>query len=109
MSAISCARRFFDLGEHAKVIVLFVAEGEDKPLKYPHMFQAAELMIINKIDLAPYVDFDVEAAVANARNVNPSIEEIRLSARTGESLQQWYAWLRNHSRELHSHGQGELF
>ena len=66
----------FDLGEHGKVIVLSVAEGEDKPLKYPHMFQAAEVMIVNKIDLAPHVDFDVETAIANARKANPSIEEI---------------------------------
>lgn len=94
----------FDLGEHAKVIVLSVAEGEDKPLKYPHMFQAARLMIINKIDLAPHVDFNVEAAVANARKVNPSIEELRLSAKTGEGLQQWYEWLRKHSGQHYSAG-----
>jgi hydrogenase nickel incorporation protein HypB len=84
----------FDLGERAKVIVLSVAEGEDKPLKYPHMFQAAELMIVNKTDLLPHVDFDVEKAIANARLVNPSIEALRLSARTGEGMEAWYAWLR---------------
>jgi len=63
----------FDLGERAKVVVFSVTEGEDKPLKYPHMFAAAEIMILNKIDLLPHVDFDVDAAIANARAVNPDI------------------------------------
>ena len=84
----------FDLGERAKVIVLSVTEGEDKPLKYPHMFQAADLMILNKTDLLPHVDFDVEAAVANAKTVNPGIAVLRLSARSGEGMDAWYAWLR---------------
>jgi hydrogenase nickel incorporation protein HypB len=84
----------FDLGERAKVVVLSVTEGEDKPLKYPHMFQAAELMIISKIDLAPYVDFDIERCEAMAREVNPDIRSLRLSARTGEALDAWYEWLR---------------
>jgi hydrogenase nickel incorporation protein HypB len=85
----------FDLGERAKVVVFSVAEGADKPLKYPHMFQAAELMIINKTDLLPYVDFDVDAAIANARKVNPSIAAISLSAIRGEGMDAWYAWLRH--------------
>jgi hydrogenase nickel incorporation protein HypB len=84
----------FDLGEHAKVVILSVTEGEDKPLKYPHMFLAAELMIINKIDLLPHVDFDLSLAAGYARDVNPQIEVLSLSARSGEGLDGWYDWLR---------------
>jgi hydrogenase nickel incorporation protein HypB len=84
----------FDLGEHAKVVILSVTEGEDKPLKYPHMFLAAELMIINKTDLLPHVDFDAAAAAAHAREINPQIKVLNLSARTGEGLEEWYGWLR---------------
>jgi hydrogenase nickel incorporation protein HypB len=84
----------FDLGERAKVAILSVAEGDDKPLKYPHMFRAAQLMLLNKIDLLPYVDFDLATATANARSVNPSITILCVSARTGEGLQAWYDWLR---------------
>ncbi len=84
----------FDLGERAKIVILSVTEGEDKPLKYPHMFRAADLMILNKIDLLPHVDFDLPRAVANAAQVNPAIATLKLSARTGEGLDEWYAWLR---------------
>ncbi len=84
----------FDLGEHAKVAILSVTEGEDKPLKYPHMFQASRVMILNKIDLAPHVDFDADKAIANARAVNPDIVVFRVSARTGEGLSAWYDWVR---------------
>jgi hydrogenase nickel incorporation protein HypB len=84
----------FDLGERAKVAVLSVTEGEDKPLKYPHMFRAAEVMILNKVDLLPYVDFDAERAIAYARQVNPDITVLRVSARSGEGLGAWYDWLR---------------
>lgn len=84
----------FDLGEHAKVVILSVTEGEDKPLKYPHMFQSSSLMILNKIDLLPHLDFDVAQAVANARQVNPDIEILNVSAKSGEGLDQWYAWIR---------------
>lgn len=84
----------FDLGEKAKVVILSVTEGEDKPLKYPHMFRAAELMIISKTDLAPHVDFSIEACENMARQVNPGIHSIRLSARSGEGMEDWYAWLR---------------
>ena len=84
----------FDLGERAKIAVLSVTEGEDKPLKYPHMFRAAEVMILNKIDLLPYVDFDAERAIAYAREVNPDITVLRVSARSGEGLDAWYDWLR---------------
>ena len=84
----------FDLGEWAKVVMLSVTEGEDKPLKYPHMFRAAAVMILIKIDLLPHLEFDIEAAAANARQVNPDIVILRLSARTGEGLAGWYDWLR---------------
>jgi hydrogenase nickel incorporation protein HypB len=84
----------FDLGEWAKVVVLSVTEGEDKPLKYPYMFRAAKVMILNKIDLLPHVEFDAERADAYARQVNPDIVTLRLSARTGDGLSAWYGWLR---------------
>lgn len=84
----------FDLGEHAKVAILSVTEGEDKPLKYPHMFKASRVMILNKIDLLPHVDFEVQEAVANARAVNPDIVVYQVSARTGEGLDAWYDWVR---------------
>lgn len=83
----------FDLGEAAKVAILSVTEGEDKPLKYPDMFRAARLMLVNKVDLLPYLDFDVEACEANARKVNPGIEILRVSARTGEGFDDWLAWI----------------
>jgi hydrogenase nickel incorporation protein HypB len=85
----------FDLGEWAKVVILSVTEGEDKPLKYPHMFRAASVMLINKIDLLPHVDFDMSRAIANAAEVNPDMSVLRLSARTGEGMQCWYDWLRD--------------
>ena len=83
----------FDLGEAGKVAILSVTEGEDKPAKYPHMFQASRLMLLNKIDLLPHVDFDVERSLAFARDVNPEIEVMHLSAKTGEGLDAWYGWL----------------
>lgn len=83
----------FDLGEDAKVVVLSVTEGEDKPLKYPDMFCAAKLMLLNKCDLLPHLNFDVAQAIANARRVNPDIEIIQLSATTGEGFQEWLQWL----------------
>jgi hydrogenase nickel incorporation protein HypB len=84
----------FDLGEAAKVAILSVTEGEDKPLKYPDMFQAARLMLLNKCDLLPYLEFDVERAEENARRVNPTIEVIRVSAKSGEGMDAWLAWLK---------------
>jgi len=83
----------FDLGEAAKVVVLSVTEGEDKPLKYPDMFRAARLLLLNKCDLLPHLTFDIELAESYARRVNPDIEIIRLSATTGEGMQEWLAWL----------------
>lgn len=88
----------FDLGEAAKVVVLSVTEGEDKPLKYPDMFRAARLMLLNKCDLLPYLSFDVELAIANARRVNPDIEIIQLSAISGAGMEAWLAWLENTGR-----------
>ncbi|NGM47679.1 hydrogenase nickel incorporation protein HypB [Rhodobacter sp. SGA-6-6] len=84
----------FDLGEDAKVAILSVTEGEDKPLKYPDMFTAARLAVLNKLDLAPHCDADLDAYAANLRRVNPGIEIIALSARTGEGMDVWLDWLR---------------
>jgi hydrogenase nickel incorporation protein HypB len=84
----------FDLGERAKVVMLSVTEGDDKPAKYPHMFRACRLMLINKIDLLPYVRFDVDRCIAFAREVNPDIEVFQVSAETGQGMQAWYQWLR---------------
>ena len=83
----------FDLGEDHKVVVLSVTEGEDKPLKYPQMFQASELMLINKIDLRPYLRFDLEQCKTFARRVNPRIEIIEISCHSGEGMTTWYDWL----------------
>ncbi|MFH1815802.1 MAG: hydrogenase nickel incorporation protein HypB [Pseudomonadota bacterium] len=83
----------WDLGEAAKVAILSVTEGEDKPLKYPDMFAASTLMLVNKIDLLPHVNFDVERCIAFARRVNPAIEVIRVSATTGEGMGDWLAWM----------------
>jgi hydrogenase nickel incorporation protein HypB len=83
----------FDLGEDHKVALLSGTEGEDKPLKYPHMFRAASLLLINKIDLLPHVDFDLERCRGFAREVNPQIEIIEISCRSGAGLPAWYGWL----------------
>jgi hydrogenase nickel incorporation protein HypB len=88
----------FDLGERGKVVIFSVVEGEDKPLKYPTMFRAATTLVLNKIDLLPFVEFDVERAIANARQINPDITVIKLSARTGEGLETWYEWLRREAK-----------
>jgi hydrogenase nickel incorporation protein HypB len=83
----------FDLGEAHKVVILSVTEGEDKPIKYPDMFHAADLLVVNKIDLLPHLDFDVEAAIAFAHRVRPGLEVLRVSARTGEGFAAWIDWL----------------
>ncbi len=83
----------FDLGEAHKVVVLSVTEGEDKPLKYPDMFHAASLMLLNKVDLLPHLAFDVERCIANARRVNPAIEIVQVSATTGEGMGAWLDWI----------------
>jgi len=83
----------FDLGEAHKVAILSVTEGEDKPIKYPDMFAAASLMLLNKCDLLPYLTFDVDQAIEYARRVNPRIEVIRTSATSGEGMEEWLAWI----------------
>jgi hydrogenase nickel incorporation protein HypB len=85
----------FDLGEAHKVVILSVTEGEDKPIKYPDMFRAASLMLLNKIDLLPHLTYDVGAAIAYARRVNPQIRVIQLSATSGEGMDEWLAYLRD--------------
>lgn len=84
----------FDLGEDAKVAILSVTEGEDKPLKYPDMFTAARIALVNKVDLAPHCDTDLDLIETNLRRVNPMIEVIRVSARTGEGMEDWLRWLK---------------
>ena len=83
----------FDLGERAKVVILSVTEGEDKPVKYPHMFRACEVMLINKTDLLPHVRFDLERCIDYARQTNPGIRVFQVSAETGEGMRAWYEWL----------------
>ena len=83
----------FDLGEKCKVVILSVTEGDDKPIKYPHMFAESSLMIINKIDLLPYVNFDVNQCIQCAKQVNPNIEVIQLSATTKQGFETWLKWL----------------
>ena len=89
----------FDLGERAKVIIFSVTEGEDKPLKYPQMFQAAELVLLNKTDLLPHLDFSVEEALANVSRVNPRAGAIPVSAKTGEGMDAWMDWIRGHVQD----------
>ncbi len=84
----------FDVGEHAKAMVYSVTEGEDKPLKYPVMFRAVDVVLLNKIDLVPHLDVDVETYASRVREVNPTAEILPVSARTGEGMDTWYAWLR---------------
>ena len=84
----------FDLGEAHKVAILSVTEGEDKPIKYPDMFHAADLVLLNKIDLLPYLQFDVDQCIEYARRVNPGIKVLQVSATTGEGMETWYRWIR---------------
>ena len=84
----------FDLGEQKRVVIISVTEGEDKPIKYPDMFQSSQLCIINKSDLLPYLKFDMETLIRYGRKVNPTMEFIELSCTSGEGLELWYNWLR---------------
>ncbi|HFB66582.1 MAG TPA: hydrogenase nickel incorporation protein HypB [Aeromonadales bacterium] len=84
----------FDLGEAHKIAILSVTEGEDKPIKYPDMFHAADLLLLNKIDLLPYVNFDVDKCIEYARRVNPGIQILQVSATTGEGMDNWYQWIK---------------
>ncbi|MDR7096595.1 hydrogenase nickel incorporation protein HypB [Hydrogenophaga laconesensis] len=97
----------WDLGEAAKVAILSVTEGEDKPLKYPDMFAAASLMVLNKVDLLPHVRFDVARCIELARRVNPGIEVIQLSATTGEGMDAWLHWLDHRMGHDHHHHHDE--
>jgi len=84
----------FDVGEHAKVMVYSIPEGEDKPLKYPVMFRAVDVVLLNKIDLIPYLDADLDSYVAAVRTVNSSATILPVSARTGAGMADWFDWLR---------------
>jgi hydrogenase nickel incorporation protein HypB len=84
----------FDLGETARVVVMSVTEGADKPAKYPHMFRTADLVLVNKVDLLPYVDFDPDLCAERIRRINPAARVLLVSATTGAGLAAWYAWLR---------------
>ena len=84
----------FDLGESKRVVIISTTEGEDKPIKYPNMFQSSQLCIINKTDLLPYLDFDMEKTKEYAKRVNPKLEFIELSVKSGEGMQGWYDWLK---------------
>ena len=88
----------FDLGEAHKVVILSVTEGEDKPLKYPDMFRAAGLMLLNKCDLLPHLDFDADLAIEYARRINSGLQVIRLSAASGEGMAEWLEWIREGCR-----------
>jgi hydrogenase nickel incorporation protein HypB len=85
----------FDLGENVRVLIISVTEGEDKPLKYPYMFESSQLCLINKTDLLPYLDFDIKKLKEFATQINPHLEFIEVSARTGEGLDNWFQWLEN--------------
>ena len=97
----------YDLGEAAKIVVLSVTEGEDKPLKYPAIFFKSELLVLNKVDLLPYVPFHVEAAVENAQRVHPGMEIIKVSCLTGEGMGDWLGWLERRKAMVQA-GQPEL-
>jgi hydrogenase accessory protein HypB len=98
----------FDLGEAHKVAILSVTEGTDKPQKYPDMFHEADVLLINKIDLLPYVDFDIEQATAYARQVNPNITVMRVSATTGEGMAAWQEWLTTHAAKMQQARNNEI-
>ena len=83
----------FDLGEASKVVILSVTEGEDKPIKYPDMFAAADLMILNKVDLLPHLNFDVNLAIEHACRVNPNLDIVQVSATTGQGMEYWLDWI----------------
>jgi len=90
----------FDLGEAYKIVVFSVTEGEDKPIKYPDMFAACDLMLVNKADLIPHLDFDLARTIEYAKRVNPAIEVLVVSARTGEGMPNFYGWIERHARPI---------
>lgn len=83
----------FDLGEHARVVLMSITEGEDKPLKYPHMFRSADLVLLTKIDLLPYLDYDLPRALQAIQEVQPDAQILQVSARSGEGMEAWYTWV----------------
>ena len=85
----------YDLGETLKVVMMSTTEGDDKPAKYPAMFRVSDIMIINKIDLLDYVDFDLEKAKSHALQINPKLHIFELSCKTGQGIDQWLSWLRS--------------
>jgi len=93
----------FDLGERAKVVIMSVTDGDDKPVKYPHAFRSSEVMILNKIDLLPYVQFDVQRCLEYAHLVNPRLRVLQLSATRGDGMDDWYSWLREKSAKATRH------
>jgi len=106
----------FDLGEFAKVVVLSVTEGEDKPLKYPNMFREAEVLLLNKIDLLPYLQFDIARCIHLALEINPNLKIIKVSAVLGTGMSEWYGWIKKakipNERRIQTEGQlkpSELF
>ncbi|MDA8119861.1 MAG: hydrogenase nickel incorporation protein HypB [Gammaproteobacteria bacterium] len=92
----------FDLGEAHKVVVLSVTEGEDKPLKYPDMFHAADLMLLNKVDLLPYLEFDVDACIDYARRINPKLAVLQVSATRGDGMAAWLEWIEGGAEQARS-------
>lgn len=97
----------FDLGENVRVTIISVTEGDDKPIKYPDMFASSDLCIINKIDLLPYVNFDIGKAKAYARQVNPRLKFLEMSATAGDGMKQWYRWLRAETSFCFPHYEAE--
>jgi hydrogenase nickel incorporation protein HypB len=87
----------FDLGESLRVVIMSVTEGDDKPVKYPYMFRTSDLCVINKTDLLPYVDFDIEKAKGYAKQINPGLEILEVSVKTGEGMEGWYNWIKRKS------------
>ncbi|WP_278667124.1 hydrogenase nickel incorporation protein HypB [Acidithiobacillus ferriphilus] len=98
----------FDLGEAHKVVVLSVTEGEDKPLKYPDMFHAADLMLLNKVDLLPYLEFDVDACIGYARRINPKLAVLQVSATRGDGMAAWLNWIEDGAEQARSAREGAL-
>ena len=92
----------FDVGEHARAMVYAITEGEEKPLKYPVMFRSCDLVVVNKIDLLPYLGFDMDGFLANLRAVNPAASVISVSARTGDGVDAWCDWLRDRLADVAS-------
>jgi hydrogenase nickel incorporation protein HypB len=94
----------FDLGERAKVVVMSITEGDDKPLKYPHVFRAATVMVLTKVDLAPHVDVDPVRCAEHARRINPALRVFPIAAAKGQGMAEWIGWLRGQMEVAHDGG-----